>query len=307
MTDQAPNPFGPKPAEETSALQGEVVQPATTQVVTTAPATQQAAPPPTTTPAVSDGGGDIEDVSFDDDVKIASAERFPSMKKGETARIAFMVFNKQDAPAMKMAQYYYHADTKSSFLVPNDPEVRKKVVAVLGEPKVKFGTIIAKYETDAQGNVFPDRKPSLFIYRFSTDKWPLFKALHKEWGLANCDISLVCTEAEFQKITPQATRERLLTQHQQTMEFNADLQEEAQRLYEGTLMKFMPRRIPNQEILVKIGLLLPPGAGQTNTVNPFGAGGANQGSQAALAPSVGTGAGGQQDFSDMLVNQQKTG
>lgn len=216
----------------------------------------------------------VTDVSMDDDIKINKLERFPKLAKGEVARVAFILFDANKAPLLKMSHVYYYKPAEMSFVAPRNKDTLSKVVDKIGEPSPKFGAVILRYTTDKAGNVYPNWGLDLFAFIFATDKFPTLKSLHKEWGLSEHDIILTCSDHQYQKMSITLARECLWkTLPQETI--NAIIAK-AQELQDKQLPKQFGKILSDQEILITLGIIQAPtpvGAGGAGVYNPFPAGG----------------------------------
>ena len=218
----------------------------------------------------------ILDISFDSDVKINKLERLPKMNKDEVARIAFILFDANNAPIIKLAHSFFHKPTGTSFLAPTNKDVLAKTAKAIGEPGKKFGTVVLKYSTDQFGNIlnYDNLGFDLFAFIFSTDKFPVLRQMHREWGLVEHDVLLACSDLQFQKMAMQPTREslwRMLPQEKQDT-----IVTRAKELYDTQLKKQFGKSMSDQEVLVTIGAIQAPMMSQPGmnggAYNPFGNG-----------------------------------
>ena len=228
---------------------------------------------------VNSNRGEVEEVTFDSDIKISALDRFPKMKKDEVSRVAFTLFDANGSPMIKMSNYFYDETSRKFFIAPKDPETLKRCIAKLGEVKIRFATIVVRYETDMNGNLIDYGNGSwsykLFAFTFSTDKFPTLKSLHKEWGLQNVDLLFTCSDIDFQKITMNPTRQCIYRQNEQV---TADILSKATDLYNNNLNKHLGNSLSDEEIMVALGLAKAPMTGQpgsmvTGGINPFAGGG----------------------------------
>lgn len=212
----------------------------------------------------------VMDLTFDDDIQINSLEKLPKLKKEETARIGFVLFNEKGAPLIKMSHYFYDGASKKLFLAPKNKEVLAHVINKLGEPKIRFGTPVILYQTDQYGNLPAQWSYAIHAFVFSTDKFPILKSLHKEWGFDSHDVLMTCTESEYQKLSMNIARECLW--RTLPAEFLSDIQEKATLAYEKHINRMMGRPMPDAEILSILGMggpAQPVGVMTPNMTNPF--------------------------------------
>ena len=169
-----------------------------------------------------------------------------------------------------MGSVFYHKLGETSFMAPKNKELYAKVIETLGEPSQKFGGIVIRYNTDKAGNLYQDWTFDLFAFVFSTDKFPILKQLHKEWGLMDHDIILTCSDGQYQKMAITLARECLWRSLPQE-KIDAVI-DKAQTLHEKQLAKQLGKTMSDQEIMVSLGLIKAPetiGAGG-GVYNPFG-------------------------------------
>jgi hypothetical protein len=267
----------------------------------------------TNLPSMQSGNGTLglggsSEISLEDNIDLGNLEKFPKLAKDETARIAFCCFDGKGAPRIRMAQVFYIESLKKSFVAPENPQLLAECVKLLGEPKIRFGTVIAKYQTDKAGNVLsPDLEHLAFV--FGTDKFPILKSLHKEWSLSTRDITLQCTEADFQKISFLPCNESLMGANP---EFKAAAIAKANDLFEKHLEKRICRKLPDNEIVVILNQLRSV-EGSASAAAQFASAGnnpfaANSGGQAAAGfqtPNTAGGAASGEDFSNLLSKESQ--
>ena len=258
------NPFVSTPAT--------VVQPTAT-VTQVAPVVQQATVVTADPVVATDNGVTHEEnvVSFEDNVSFDSLDKFPLLAKDEVCRLSLVSFGVnaegKPVPLCRMTQYFFDQAANFGFIVPKNPETLKKVVGKLGQPKVKFGTIIVKYATDRQGN--PQGNPpgfTFYAWMFSTDKWTPLRQLHKEWNLSGRDLLIQCMEPKFQKFQL-APAQDCWWKHSPDADKVLDM---GKNLFNTQLEKFFNREVPDQEILIKLGFIQAPPAMNVAAASPFG-------------------------------------
>jgi hypothetical protein len=224
------------------------------------------------------------------------------MAKDQKARIAFVLFDQNGAPMLKMSQTFYDKVGKITFRAPKNKSLLVKVAEKYGEPNIKFATIILVYLTDKEGNMLKPADPnqrmySLEAYIFSKDKFPKFRDRHWEWNLAEHDVILSCSEEKYQNVDIEVAKECFFRCDPNLVN---EVVEEAQGLY-GNLKKFLGRELKDEEVLA---ILKDSSQGTVagTGYNPF-AGGAqgssNKSNNSPFAGSVGN-KGKKEDFSDLV-------
>ncbi len=209
--------------------------------------------------------GSSLDVTLDSEVKLNVIDKLPEMNKDECSRIALIAFDDNNAPLIKMSQQYYvdmGNGTKLMFLAPENKELLAKIIARFGEPKVRFATIVLRYNTDKRGAVL-NQDTSFHVWQFGTDKWPDLKNMHQKWNLFNHDIAIQCKDPQFQKLNMVPEPDC----YWQKLPYAKDIMAQARSLYETALKKFIARKIPDNELEIKLGFKEAPPA--SPSVNPF--------------------------------------
>jgi hypothetical protein len=206
------------------------------------------------------------DISFNDDINISTLDKFPSLQKGEVARFSIVSFNANNDPRVKMSQYFFDNENKFGFLAPVNKEMLAKCIAKLGEPKLKFGTIVVKYTTDRLGNVLGN-PPGITYYAwlFAQDKFKPMKALHKEWNLFGRDLIVTCEDAQYQKFVI-APAQDCVWMHLPNKD---EILQTGTLLYENQIGKFFNREIPDAELNIKLGFVSAPAL--ATAASPFAA------------------------------------
>lgn len=289
---QETQPVQTQPVQTQPVIEGNSATPAAgvNQAPLVQTASQDQAPPKV------EYGGDVMDVTFEDDIKLNVVEKFPTLSKNETARLAFVLFDANGAPKIKFSNYMYDDISRKTILAPRNPEVLAQVTKKLGDPKVRFGTVVAKYRTDEYGNLYNSNVLEVQLYAliFSTDKFPSFKNLHKEWGLSNHDIIIQCKEEKYQNWTINVARESIIAQN---FPQNApSLIQKATEIYDKYIDKFMGRKYEDEELLALLGISGSGLPSAQNINNPFQ-------QQAAATPETAAQVGNQgakEDFSHLV-------
>lgn len=217
------------------------------------------------------------EVSFDDEVKLSKLEKLGKMREGETRRIAFLLVNENGAPVLLQSQVFSEPVTHRSYRAPENPLFYKKFVEKFGEPKPRFGTIVAEYDTNFRGEVQSDTL-ILKAWTFGQDKWPDLKQLHKEWGLGRIDLTMTCKEEGFQKLTFLPTPQRFIdSMIQSDAQAYNQLVNDARDLYNSKhMLNLMGKILTEAEIIAMLN-------GQTSNAGSFGqGGGGNFGNPSAL-------------------------
>lgn len=290
-------PTQPEPVSQTPAADPTVVG-------TVTPATQASPPQLRENPAppmITQPEG-VMNLTFDDDIKINTLDKLPKLKKEETSRIGFILFDSNNSPLIKMSYYFYDDVSRKLFLAPKNKDTLAMVVNKIGEPKIRFGTPVIRYQTDQYGNLPAQWSYSIHAFIFSTDKFPILKALHKEWGLQAHDILMTCTEAEYQKVAMNVARESLW--RTLPAKYLNDIHQKATEAYEKHINRMMGRPMPDNDILALLGMAGPQtGPGTSGVVNPFPT--KAEAPLTQMAGQVGTGSPQTAEFSHLVTDPNK--
>lgn len=273
------------------------------------PATQTA-PASFAAPAASD------EVTLDDDIPTSSLDKFPKMSQNEVARVAFVLFDQKNSPLFRKSDVYYVEVGGQGvyFKAPtHNPALMKACVDRFGEPRMRLGTVLLKYDTDKNGQLLPGAGYKLYAYVFSRDKFQEFKTNHLEWGLHEHDLLFTCIEPHFQKTQISVARECLYRANPALV---AEIQAKARDLYDQSLTRFMGAARSDADIQMILNGQLPQqgggrGPGQTlpgvAPVNPFAPGGAAPFAPGAgNVPGAGVGNPATTDFSHLVANATQT-
>jgi len=151
-----------------------------------------------------------------DDKVGAKSKRFKA-KEGEKYRVSFVWWPgiedgkpNLDAPTPKFigCKRLYLAGV--GYFIDKGPEFAK----IAGQAsKMQVATLICVWPTDSKGNLDKGRFQSgdftVMPWIISTDKYRNIEQNHKEFPLGQHDLSLTCTDTQYQKITISPCRENL--------------------------------------------------------------------------------------------------
>jgi hypothetical protein len=213
--------------------------------------------------------GDV--ITFDTDVKLNIVDKF-TLSKDQKSVIAFVLFDKRGAPQLRYTQTYYDEPSKTMFRAPKNKPLLMKVAGKLGEPKIRFATIILRYLTDNSGNLLRpasgQRTYDLLAYVFSTDKFPQFKEIHKRWDLKKYDVLLTCSDEKYQKISIIPDSE---CRYRANPAMAKSIITEAREMFDKGLNRFLGKQLKDEEILAMIedGPVNNEAIAGGSTYNPF--------------------------------------
>lgn len=138
-------------------------------------------------------------------------------KEGETYRVSFVWWpgleeGKPDlnaqTPRFIGAKRLYIAGV--GYFISKSPEYERLAGSAA---KMYVGTVICKWPTDSRGNLDKGRFASgdfeINSWVMSTDKYRAIEARHREFPLGEHDLTLSCTDTQFQKIDISPCRESL--------------------------------------------------------------------------------------------------
>jgi len=151
-------------------------------------------------------GNNVYQTGFDDEtVKKYDFDNYKG-RLNETDRI-FLVRPKA---LIKARTHFHEAKLKSVRCNSKYEQTDKQELLIeeagcckmLGKSSLRFAALILRYVTDRQGNLIrPFQPPELRLWLFSTDKYFTLKGINGDFPLDTVDLSVTCTEAQYQKMT----------------------------------------------------------------------------------------------------------
>jgi hypothetical protein len=153
--------------------------------------------------------------SGDESLQGGKFERFKA-KEGETYRISFVWWELKDGKPFLDAPSPRFIGAKR-FFIPNvgyildrGPEFAKLAG---GPSKSTIATVVALWPTDRKGNLdkarFAQGDVDVKPWVFSQDKYDQLKRRHSEFPFGQYDLSVACTDTQFQKMDLSPCRENL--------------------------------------------------------------------------------------------------
>lgn len=160
-----------------------------------------------------------EDIGFGiNDEKIGIKGKRFKAKEGETYRVSFVWWpgiedGKPDlnaaSPKFIGCKRLYLANV--GYFVDKGPEFVK--LAGGAQSKMYVGTVICKWPTDSKGGLDKARFASgdfeVMSWVMSADKYRSIETRHKEFPLGQHDLTLACTDTQYQKLDISPCRESL--------------------------------------------------------------------------------------------------
>jgi hypothetical protein len=151
----------------------------------------------------------------DDGLGGGKFERFKA-KEGETYRMSFVWWDLEDgkpnldAPSPKFIGAKRFFIPNVGYILDRGPEFAKLAG---GPSKPTIATIVALWPTDRKGNLDKGRFASGDVdvkpWVFSQDKYDQLKRRHTEFPFGQYDLSVACTDTQFQKMDLSPCRENL--------------------------------------------------------------------------------------------------
>lgn len=154
----------------------------------------------------------FETFGMDDDsaASIGDATRYKG-KAGETDRVSFAYFPLDDdgAPDLAKAPLWVKANRHYvqgvGYFVSGGKEWDDLAAAHGSKgPKTNLATVVVIWPTSSDGSVDKERLKKDWKVRtlvVSKDKFSALVKIHQEWGLGSSDVSITCTDAQYQKMT----------------------------------------------------------------------------------------------------------
>ena len=161
----------------------------------------------------------IKQFSFDqgDDGVGSKVKRWKGVL-GKTDRFSFIFWEgldkgkpDMDQPAPKFVGAQTHYFPNIGYIINKGPEFTK----LAGEPpRFRIATAVVVWPTDNKGNIDKNRLAAgdaeVKVWLFSNDKYNQLKQIHTEFPFGGHDITVNCTEVQYQKLTMSPCRESLL-------------------------------------------------------------------------------------------------
>ena len=156
---------------------------------------------------------DIEEIGFDDEsVEVYEAEYFKG-KKGYKYRIAFPLLGEGKDGALvpfTLKARVHYKDGFGTFLCRSTPDNKEVCCKTIGDPGLRFGTIIVHYNTEKDGKMKKPFGYELKFWYFSDKKFDKLRSLHREFSLAKCDMVVTCDNDEWQHLNFMPTKESVM-------------------------------------------------------------------------------------------------
>lgn len=145
------------------------------------------------------------------------SKRFKA-KEGEKYRVSFVWWPGMDVgkPDMEVATPKFIGCKRLylqgvGYFIDKGPEFVK--IAGGTPSKMYAATLICKWPTDSNGNLdkarFQNGEFSVMPWIFSTDKYRNIEQNHREFPLGQHDLTIACTDTQYQKMTLSPCRENL--------------------------------------------------------------------------------------------------
>jgi len=103
-----------------------------------------------------------------------------------------------------------HYIEKVGYIVNQGPEYTKLAGS---PPRSRIGTAIIVWPTDKDGNIIPEKVSAgecdVKAWLFSDDKYKSLKMNHKEFHFGSHDVTVVCSDTQYQKLTFSPCKENL--------------------------------------------------------------------------------------------------
>jgi hypothetical protein len=164
----------------------------------------------------------FEEFDMGNDNKYTSKNMRYKGREGETDRLSFVWFegtvdgspDLETAPKFIGAQRLYHPEV--GYVIDDGPEFNKISVATGGRPsKLAVATVVVQWPTDRNGQIEKSRLSkgdfSVLPWIFSKDKYQSLKKTHSKFHFGAHDISVDCSDGQYQKMTFTPERDNLLS------------------------------------------------------------------------------------------------
>lgn len=156
---------------------------------------------------------DYEEIGFDDEsVEVFEAE-FYKGRKGYTDRLVFPLLGEGKDGALvpfTLKARVHYKDGIGTFLCRSTPENKEVCCKTLGDPALRFGTIVLQYSTEKGGK---PKKPfgyDIKLWYFSDKKFDKLRSVHREFSLAERDVLISCDNEEYQHLNFTPCKESIM-------------------------------------------------------------------------------------------------
>lgn len=154
--------------------------------------------------------------SGDNDISSGKFDRFKA-KEGETYRISFVWWPtgpngkiNLDAPSPKFIAAKRHFVQGAGYFLSKGPEWDRLAGAT---PKTQIATVIVIWPTNRKGELdkqrFAEGDVDVKPWIFGQDKYEQLKRRHNEFSFGSYDLTIACTDTQFQKMDLSPARENL--------------------------------------------------------------------------------------------------
>jgi len=197
--------------------------------------------------------GMIEEIGFDDDsVKVFDIELYKG-RKGYSDRVGFPLLGKgkgsNPVPFTLKARVHYNENT-GTFLCLSTPEEKADCCKKLGDPGLRFGTIVVQYLTEKNGTLKKPGGYDLKFWFFSDKKFDKLRSVNSEYSLAEKDLKISCTNEEFQHLDMMPCKEAIWLLKENLKE---KIQEDAEKL-KPQLKKLLARNKTIDQVREDLGI-----------------------------------------------------
>lgn len=200
--------------------------------------------------------GLVETIGFDDDSIRANDLELYKGRAGYTDRIGFAI------ETVRKARVHYRKGLGYVMCQSSPAKKDEKGVVVveaqkglcckkLGPPKIRLGSVIVHYHTNKLGEIDPNHLGyTLKVWVFGEDKYVLIRSYSAEMPIAENDIKIMCTDAEYQKIQFMPAKDILWKKPQ--LGWKSGIQEEANSMWER-VPRLLGKVVTDDDILESLG------------------------------------------------------
>lgn len=127
----------------------------------------------------------------------------------------------------------------------------------LEAPDKRFACLIIQYNTSPQGALVQPFSYSLKLWRFSGAKYVDLRELNKEFPLADHDLKLHCTDEQYQRITIQACKDKVVNTEAFKKKYGPELDQWV-KAASAKLVGQVAKSYTPKELLEKLGMAQAP-------------------------------------------------
>lgn len=204
--------------------------------------------------------GNVATTSWADDTIKAYDFDLYKGRKNMTDRIGILVPNEITYGRVHFAEGAGYFICHSEWKLVGGQEICTRVAPCcekLEAPGKRFACLVAHYNTNPQGALVQPFSYQLKLWRFSDAKYVELREMNKEFPLADHDIKVLCTDDQYQKMTLQVCRDKVVNTDPFKKKYGPEVDQWIQ-MARARLSGAVARHYTPQELLEKLGMAQAP-------------------------------------------------